>query len=254
MSRILIVEDDADISKLLERIIRKEGHEATCAFSGTEAELRFSLEEYQLVLCDLMIPGINGETLIARIRERSQIPIIALTARLDLESKVHVLELGADDYVTKPFEPRELAARIKTQLRRENVIASGMREKENIQIPDTRATSRNVSTHNNGAIKEERIYTLKELSMNVEERLVKVMGVQIELTHREFDLLLTMLKHPQKVYSKESLYEAVWMNGYYGEDNTVSVHISNIRKKISIVTPDEYIATVWGIGYRLCLQ
>ncbi len=250
MSRILIVEDDTDINKLLERIVKKEGYEATCAFSGTEAQLRFAMEEYQLILCDLMIPGMSGEQLITKIREKSQVPIIALTARLDLDSKVNVLELGADDYITKPFEPRELVARIKAQLRRGAAVPSYNMEND---VAAYNVDSTGTDQRNPGSNNIEEVLTFKELTMHVEERLVRVNQEKIELTVREFDLLQTMLRHPQKVYSKEGLYEAVWMNGYYGEDNTVSVHISNIRKKIGAVTPEEYITTVWGIGYRLCL-
>lgn len=235
MSRILIVEDDTDINRLLQKILQKEGYTVTAAFSGTEAQLRFSMESFDLILCDLMIPGISGEELIAEIRQSSNVPIIALTAKLAMDDKVNVLEIGADDYVTKPFEPRELVVRIKAQLRRSGYAGNKTA----------------IETETDAAGQQGDTLVFRDITLHVTSRVVTVKDVEIELTAHEFDLLQVMMEKPGNVFSKDSLYEAVWKNGYYGEDNTVSVHISNLRKKIAAVTEEEYIQTVWGIGYRL---
>jgi DNA-binding response OmpR family regulator len=158
-----------------------------------------------------------------------KMPIIALTAKGGLDDKVHVLELGADDYMTKPFEAKELIARVKAQLRRSGFADMGIEPEEN------------------------QLLQIKKLILNTDTLTAEIEGVALELTVREFEILKIMMQYPQKVFSKEALYEAVWKEGYYGEDNTISVHVSNIRKKIEKITSEEYISTVWGIGYRLKL-
>lgn len=229
MSQILIVEDDDDINQLLQTLLRKEGYLVSAAFSGTEGALHIQMENIDLVICDLMLPGMSGEELIKGIRMTHKMPIIALTAKGGLDDKVHVLELGADDYMTKPFEAKELMARVKAQLRRSGFVDMGAMQEENQQLQ------------------------IKRLFLNTDTLTAQVEDVPLELTAREFEILKIMMQYPQKVFSKEALYEAVWKDGYYGEDNTISVHVSNIRKKIEKITSEEYISTVWGIGYRLKL-
>lgn len=229
MSQILIVEDDDDINQLLQTLLRKEGYLVSAAFSGTEGALHIQMENIDLVICDLMLPGMSGEELIKMIRMTRKMPIIALTAKGGLDDKVHVLELGADDYMTKPFEAKELMARVKAQLRRSGFADMGAMQEENQQLQ------------------------IKQLILNTDALTAQVEEVPLELTGREFEILKIMMQYPQKVFSKEALYEAVWKDGYYGEDNTISVHVSNIRKKIEKITSEEYISTVWGIGYRLKL-
>ena len=229
MSQILIVEDDDDINQLLQTLLRKEGYLVSAAFSGTEGALHIQMENIDLVICDLMLPGMSGEELIKGIRMTHKMPIIALTAKGGLDDKVHVLELGADDYMTKPFEAKELMARVKAQLRRSGFVDMGAMQEENQQLQ------------------------IKRLLLNTDTLTAQVEDVPLELTAREFEILKIMMQYPQKVFSKEALYEAVWKDGYYGEDNTISVHVSNIRKKIEKITSEEYISTVWGIGYRLKL-
>lgn len=229
MSQILIVEDDDDINQLLQTLLKKEGYSVSTAFSGTEGALHIQMENLDLVICDLMLPGMSGEELIKMIRTTHKMPIIALTAKGGLDDKVHVLELGADDYMTKPFEAKELMARVKAQLRRSGFADMGAMKEEKLQLQ------------------------IKRLILNIDTLTAQVEGVPLELTIREFEILKIMMQYPQKVFSKEALYEAVWKDGYYGEDNTISVHVSNIRKKIEKITSEEYISTVWGIGYRLKL-
>lgn len=228
MSRehILIVEDDVDINNLLAKTLEKREYKVTQAFSGSEADLQLSISEFDMILLDLMLPGITGEELIANIRKQKQIPIIVISAKTSLKDKVKVLNIGADDYVTKPFESEEILARVNSHIRRYKKF--GDKQKEN------------------------KVYKFKNLSLYEDARQVKVNGQDIYLTAHEFDILCILLKNQDKVYSRESLYEKVWKNGYYGEDNSVNVHVSNIRKKIkSIEKDEEYIKTVWGIGFKL---
>lgn len=231
MEKILIIEDDIDINRLLEMILLREGYKVVTAFSGTEGELRVSMESFDLILCDLMLPGISGEEFISRVRKAYHTPIIALTAKSDLDDKVSVLGLGADDYITKPFEPREVLARIQSQFRRSQRMKSEM------------------ITH----IADSKDLVFRDIVLLPYAMSATVLGEKLELTPHEFAILKIMMENPLRVFSKETLYEAVWKNGYYGEDNTISVHISNIRKKILKITQTEYISTVWGIGYKLNL-
>lgn len=227
-SKILIIEDDADINHLVKKILEREGYETETAFSGTEGRLLLQMNSYDLVLLDLMLPGLSGEELLAEIRKTRHMPVIALTAKAGLSDKVHVLGAGADDYMTKPFEKQELLARIQAQLRRAGTYSG------------TKADS----------VPPEKL-VCRELELYPESRKVLLRGREISLTTHEFLLLQLMMSHPQKVFSREGLYQSVWDNGFYGEDNAVSVHISNIRKKLAAITPEEYIKTVWGIGYKM---
>lgn len=236
---ILIVEDDADINNLIAKTLTKRDFKITQAFSGSEANLRISIESYSMILLDLMLPGISGEDLIYKIREKTDVPILIISAKTSLEDKVNLLELGADDYITKPFELEELVARVNSQLRRYNNLL-------NKEISNQLKQDKNSVDNSN----KELIF--KELILNEESREVNLKGISISLTSYEFDILSILMKNPKKVYSRESLYELVWKSGYYGEDNTVNVHVSNIRKKLKEVFPEEeYIKTVWGIGFKL---
>lgn len=224
--KILIVEDDSDINGLLCKILEKEGFETVGAYSGSEALLRLSVEHFDMMLLDLMIPGISGEEVIKQIREKeNEIPVLVLTAKASLEDKVSVLNLGADDYLTKPFENEEVVARVNARLRRFRKNKSTDKEGQKLQY--------------------------KNLVLDKEARTCQVKGQEISLTVLEFDILTLLLEHPDKVYSKENIYQAVWKENYIGEDSTVSVHISNIRKKIAALDEEEYIKTVWSIGFKL---
>ncbi|MPM68695.1 Transcriptional regulatory protein WalR [bioreactor metagenome] len=227
---ILVVEDDADINNLIAKTLQKQKYIVTQAFSGSEANLRLSMDKFHLVMLDLMLPGITGEELIKEIREKQDMPIIVISAKTSLEDKVNVLDLGADDYLIKPFELEEILARVNSQLRRYRKFGNVI--KYNLENKDE--------------------YKFKELVLNEQSRTVKIRNENIYLTSHEFDILYILIKNPDKVYSREALYELVWKSGYYGEDNSVNVHVSNIRKKIKeIEKEEEYIKTVWGIGFKL---
>ena len=229
MSRILIVEDDEDINLLLCKILRKEGYEVISAYSGTEGKLRLEQELPDLILLDLMLPGMKGEAITEYVRKEKQssLPIIVLSAKTALETKVELITMGADDYITKPFEPQEVLVRVMAALRR-----AGMTEAK-------QQTSGEAEYH------------YKNMVLNTESRTVTVKGVGIVLTPHEYEILLLLLQQPEKVFSRDVLYETVWSSGYLGEDNTVNVHVSNIRKKLAAVDEEEYIKTVWGIGFKM---
>lgn len=224
--RVLIVEDDENINNLLREALTKHGLNCTQAFSGTEGLIVFKGDKFDLVLLDLMMPGMDGQTLTQRIREVSQVPIIIVSAKSNVDSKVDLLTTGADDFIGKPFELKELIARVDVQLRRKE------------------------SSEDSGA-KEARIMQFKDLVLDEDKYAVTVSGNDIGLTRQEFKILELFLKYPGKVFSKREIYEYAWNDVYIGEDKTINVHISNIRTKIKKHSEDEYIDTIWGVGFRL---
>lgn len=224
LKKILIVEDDVNINHMLKEALNKEGFLCEQAFSGTEARLLLKMMEtsYDLVLLDLMLPGISGEEVLTDIRQKGNLPVIILTAKDTLDEKIELLTKGADDYITKPFEIREVIARIQVQLRHT------MQEQQ------------------------KNILVYKEMKLQKDKFLITVDGQEIpKITKQEFAILELLMKHPKQVFSKEDIFEYAWNEAYMGETKTLDVHISNIRKKIKVITPKEYIETVWGIGYRL---
>lgn len=221
---ILIIEDDADISQLLYTALSKAGYDAVQAYSGTEGKMLLGMKEkrFALILLDLMLPGISGEELLSFIRSDSDIPVIVLTAKDELVDKISVLIGGADDYITKPFEIPEVLARIQVQLRH------AVKEQESDRL------------------------TYRDMVLDKTTRQVMIGGSPLpKITKQEFAILELLIRHPKQVYSKEDIFEYAWEEPYIGETKTLDVHISNIRKKIKAVSSDEYIETVWGIGYRL---
>lgn len=226
IKRILIVEDDSDINNLIKTILVKNNYNVEQAFSGTEGKLRLEMQAFDLVILDLMMPGMTGEELVGLIRNELHmgIPVLILSAKNSLNDKVQLLINGADDYLTKPFEPEELLARVIALLRRNRMQSA----------------------------EESQNYQYRNLVLNPLSREVHIKNQLIDLTPYEYEILLLLIQSPDKVFSRDTLYEKVWRNGYYGEDNTVNVHVSNLRKKIAAYDPDEeYIKTVWGIGFKM---
>ncbi len=247
--QILVVEDDPDINGLILRILKKQGYQVTQAFSGTEAGLWLGQKEYDLMILDLMLPGLDGKEVLEKVRmeRRLELPVLVLSAKAGLEDKVGLLTAGADDYMTKPFEPEELTARVGALLRR----SLGRAGK-----PGGKAYGKREGKEGRGeggaAANSPLELSYKKVRLLPEAREVLVKGQEVELTRYEYELLYLLMQFPEKVFSRESLYEQVWQGGYYGEDNTVNVHVSNLRKKLAAADPgEEYIKTVWGIGFKM---
>lgn len=223
MSRILIVEDELDLANLIKDYLEKELYEVEICSQGDKAIEIFDKFKPSLVILDLMLPGMNGYEICQNIRIKSTIPILILSAKIDEFDKVKGLNLGADDYITKPFRPRELLARVNAQLRRSQVF-----NKENLEIIE---------------IENIRIYT--------KEYKVEKDGRDLDLSRNEFELLIFLSKNPRQVFSREQLYDRIWGFDSYGDLNTVTVTINRLRQKIEDNTKNpKYILTVWGVGYK----
>lgn len=220
--RILIVEDEKSIARVLELELTYEGYKTGVALTGAEGLIQFREHEWDLVLLDLMLPEIHGLDVLKRIRSAgSEVPVILLTAKNDVKDKVAGLDLGANDYVTKPFEIEELLARIRACLR----LSTGQNNSD--------------------------LHVFNGLQLNTATREVARNGRAIELTPREFDLLLYLMQHPQQVLSREQVLNAVWGYDYFGDTNVIDVYIRYLRKKVDAGEETTYIQTVRGVGYVL---
>ncbi|WP_411843866.1 response regulator transcription factor [Salinicoccus sp. HZC-1] len=221
---ILIVEDDNDINRLLCDIIRQSNHAPQSAYSGTEAVLYIEQRDWDLILLDLMLPGLTGEEILEKVAESSATPVIIISAKDGRQTKIDSLRSGADDFITKPFDVEEVAARIESVLRRYQRITA----------------------------RDSKVITHKDITVNTDFRTVEVRGRKLTLTAREYTILVLLMSQPGKVFSKANIFESVWNEPFHGDDNTVNVHMSNLRTKLSEADPDEtYIDTVWGMGYRM---
>lgn len=224
--KILVVEDDSDINKLLCDMLEINNYTAKAAYSGTEALIYLREPIWDMVLLDLMLPGMNGEELLLQIRKNSHIPVIIISAIEDIDIRIKTLRTGADDFITKPFNIEEVSARIDSNLRRYMEFSSKMPREDIIKY--------------------------KEISLNKDTREVYVNNSNLVLTTREFDILELLMSYPKKVFSKANLFESVWGSNYLCDDNTLTVHISNLRNKLSSAgAGKDYIQTIWGIGYKL---
>ncbi|MBC1551673.1 response regulator transcription factor [Listeria booriae] len=221
--KILIAEDDNDINHLIYEVLTREGYTVTQAFSGTEAKLHWNNEAFDLLLCDLMLPGMTGEELIAEIIAKQSASIIVISAKNTIMDKVDLLKLGASDYITKPFDIEELLARVEVQLR-----------KSTTEEPVNESLS------------------WQGLTLSTDRYNAQIDGQDIRLTAREFGILKLLISNPKKVFTKENIFSSVWGETEYIDENTVNVHMSNIRSKLNKAKPDrDYIETVWGIGFKM---
>ncbi len=221
--RILIVDDEPLIVKGLKYSLEQDGYETDSAADGEEAVTKFFAGEFDLILLDVMLPKFDGIEVCQRIREKSSVPIIMLTAKGEDMDKILGLEYGADDYMTKPFNILEVKARIKTILRR---------------------------TMQQHAENSARSLTVRDLKLNMNNRSVTIDGRDVNLTAKEFDLLQLFMTNRGKVFSRENLLETIWKYDYLGDLRTVDVHIRRLREKIEKVpSQPEYIFTKWGVGY-----
>lgn len=222
MIKILIVEDDLKISMMLKTLLTKNHYEVKSAFSGTEAILLLQNESFGLVLLDLMLPGLTGEEVLTKINEQFKIPVICVSAKDGLNTKIEVIQGGADDYITKPFNNEELIVRIGAVLRRVN----------------------NGSKNTNA-----NIFKFKDLVLDSENHSVHINENPIELTVKEYSILELLISNPKKVFTKQNIFESIWSEEYIVDERAVTVHVSNLRNKLN--SGDKYIKTVWGIGYKM---
>lgn len=221
MPRILIVEDDTDINNSTAQYLRRQGCVCAQAFSGTEGRRLWQADGADLLLVDLMLPGMSGGELIAEIRRTSRTPIIVLSAKTELSDKVELLRSGADDYLTKPYQLEELWVRIQVQLRHASAAPAG------------------------------EILRFRDWALNLDEMTLTAAGRPVNLTAHEFKIVALLAGQPKRVFTKQQIYEAVWQEQYAVEDKTITVHVSNIRSKLRPSGTDSYIQTVWGIGFKL---
>jgi len=223
-ARILLVDDEQSIQTLLSYPLRKDGYHVTSALDGSEALRRFEEGRFDLVILDLMLPQLNGVEVCRQLRSRSQVPIIMLTAKGSETDKVAGLEVGADDYITKPFSMREFRSRVKAALRRSRMAAD---------------------TQDDGAIET------GDLSIDFDRRMVTLGGEEVKVTYVEFEILGALARSPGRVLTRETLLEHVWGDSEYRDPRTVDVHIRHLREKLEKDPKEpDYLFTVRGVGYR----
>lgn len=228
MARILVCDDDKEIVEAIDIYLTQEGHEVLKAYDGVEALKVLQEKDVDLLVIDIMMPRLDGIRATLKIREKNNIPIIILSAKSEDADKILGLNIGADDYVTKPFNPLELVARVKSQLRRYTQLGS---------------------TVDAG---DDAVYSVGGLMINDDLKEVTVDGEPVKLTPMEYNILLLLVKNKGKVFSIDQIYESIWNEDAIGVDNTVAVHIRHIREKIEI-NPREprYLKVVWGVGYKI---
>lgn len=227
MQTVLVCDDDRQIVDAIEIYLVQEGYRILKAYDGEEAIAILNKEEIHLLILDIMMPKLDGIHATISIRRNNNIPIIILSAKSEDADKILGLNIGADDYLTKPFNPLELIARVKSQLRRYTQLGNCVEEKESV-------------------------YTIGGLSVDDDAKRVTVDGEEIRLTPIEYSILLLLMKNPGKVYSSGQIYAEIWGEEAYGYENTVAVHIRHIREKIEINAKEpRYVKVVWGIGYKM---
>lgn len=223
LGKILVVDDDKNICELLRLYLEKEGYSVILAHDGEEALLKFETLHPELVLLDIMLPGLDGWQVCREIRKKSQAPIIMLTAKGETFDKVLGLELGADDYVVKPFDTKEIIARVKAVLRRVG---------QNSQANDVKEVS------------------YDKLTVNMTRYELKVDGKVIDTPPKELELLFHLASNPNRVYTRDQLLDEVWGFEYYGDSRTIDVHVKRLREKLEGVSDKWCLKTVWGVGYK----
>lgn len=221
-SKIMVVDDDSNICELLRLYLEKEGYDTILAENGTQALEKFDREKPDLILLDIMMPQLDGWQVCREIRKKSQCPIIMLTAKGEVFDKVLGLELGADDYVVKPFEAKEVVARVKAVLRRSGI-------------------------QNDKKVKEVRY---DGLYINMENYELRIRGKQVDTPPKEMELIFHLASNPNRVFTRDQLLDEVWGFDYFGDSRTVDVHIKRLREKIENVSDQWELKTVWGVGYK----
>ncbi len=221
MKKITIIEDDTDIRNMITKFLINQKYEVCSAPNGKEGIELCKRILPDIIILDLMLPALSGDNVLKQLRTFTNIPVIVVSAKTMVQSKIDLLRMGADDYMTKPFNLYELLARIEANLKR-SVPAS---QKEDLH--------------------------LRYKDIEIENCTVYIKGTMVQFTSTELAILILLLQYPQKIFSKQNLYESIWQEEYAYDNDTINTHISNIRKKIKKFTDTEYIETVWGIGYKL---
>jgi DNA-binding response OmpR family regulator len=224
-NNILIIEDDVSISDMVKNYLIKDGFSVTTAFDGEEGVVKFLNDDFDLIILDLMLPKLDGLDTMKIIRNKSSVPILIMSAKGSDVEKAVGLELGADDYIAKPFSMIEISARIKAAIRRATKYSTN---------------------------KEDNIIKIKDITIDLDSFLVSKNGQNIQLTSKEFDILKLFVKNPNRVFTKAQIYSFAWKEEYYGDENVINVHMRRLREKIEDdPSKPEYIKTLWGIGYKL---
>lgn len=223
MDSILVVEDNEDLNHVLAEALTESGFKVTSVYTGTDCLVEIKKQSYDLILLDIMLPYKSGDEILKELRLFYDAPVIIISAKDLVSTKIDLLKIGADDYITKPFDLNEVVARVESNLRRSKKYTE-----------------------------ERKLYQYKSLVLDDQSKSVAVGGVDLELTAKEYMILELLLKSSGKVFTKANVFESVWKEDYLGDDNAVKTHISNLRNKLKKASPqEEYIETVWGIGYRL---
>lgn len=226
MKRILLVEDEKEISLMVKNYLTKEGYIVDTAFNGEEGLFQFRRKDYSLVILDIMMPKMDGIDLIKRIREKSNVPAIILSAKDGEIDKALGLGFGADDYVAKPFSMVELSARVKAAIRR-------------------------ATEYSNEEVKQNKVIKVDDLTIDINNYSVKRGDEDLKLTNKEFEIFKLFLTNPNIVFTKEQIYRQVWEDEFMGDDNIINVHIRRLREKVERdPSKPKYIKTLWGIGYK----
>lgn len=279
MSKILVIEDDKEINRLICEYLTENGYEMLSASNGLAGlNVLEQTPDIDLCLLDLMLPMKSGDRVMQSLREFSDVPVIVLSAKDTVQTKIDLFRLGVDDYITKPFDLDELLVRVEAVMNRciyrkssgnpcgikgiagysshdkKSVASMDIRDRINSERENTNvgvASGNEINTKNTKVMHQGYTYIYKNLTMDDEAKNVTVNGNKLDITAKEYGILRLLLTNPNKLFSKANLFESVWDETYYPEDNVLKVHMSNLRNKIKKYDDQEYIETVWGMGYKL---
>ncbi len=223
MEKILIIEDNKDVNEMLSETLSEEGFEVFSAYTGIDGLKEIKKNQYDLILLDIMLPFKSGDEILKEVREFSDVPVIVISAKDMIGTKIDLLKMGADDYITKPFDLGEVVARVYANLRRSRIKAQS-----------------------------EKVLHYKDMAVDIDSKRIHVNNTELDLTAKEYGIMEMLIRNRDKVFTKATLYETIWQDAYLGDDNAVKTHISNLRSKLKTAnSQQEYIETVWGLGYRL---
>lgn len=223
MTKILIIEDNKDVNELLKKTLEKEGYYVYSSFDGLDGRKQLKEQQFDMLLLDIMLPYLSGDEVLKELRQNSDIPVMVLSAKDMVATRIDMLKMGADDYLVKPFDLGEVAARVETLLRRS-------KRQEELS----------------------KVLHFQDITVDTGSRKVLIGEQQLDLTAKEYEIMALFCAHPTKVFTRANIYETIWKEEYIGDDNTIKAHISNLRNKLKKADPsNQYIETVWGLGYRL---